>query len=228
MRGSALIGGVLGGIALGLLLLGFGTRMTSLMPEALPMYGAEVWLSANLGSSVWLFLLVLGAYAVHLGRLNDLLGAAPSIRQVVQLDQLIDVWAHLFVGIGVIWTAIGMRSALQAALSNPDAAFNDTAGDVLQRLVDGGILLALSTTIVGGIGGYLMRLGKTLYLGAALQAFYEDVNHADLRALVATVNRLEAQIATPPVTAEAATSKRITSERTPQAPPAASETGSST
>jgi hypothetical protein len=228
MRGSALIGGVLGGIALGLLLLGFGTRMTSLMPGALPMSGAEVWLSANLGSSVWLFLLVLGAYAVHLGRLNDLLGAAPSIRQVVQLDQLIDVWAHLFVGIGVIWTAIGMRSALQAALSNPDAAFNDTAGDVLQRLVDGGILLALSTTIVGGIGGYLMRLGKTLYLGAALQAFYEDVNHADLRALVATVNRLEAQIATPPVTAKAVTSGPITSERTPQAPPAAAETGSST
>ena len=198
MRGSALLGGVLGGIALGLLMLGFGTRMNALFPDALLADSAGAWLSANLGNAVWLFLLVLGAYAVHLGRLRDLLGATPSIRQVVQLDQLIDVWAHLFVGIGVIWTAIGMRSALQAALSNPDEALNDTAGDVLQRLVDGGILLALSTTIVGGIGGYLMRLGKTLYLGAALQAFYEDVNHADLRALVATVNRLEAQISTPP------------------------------
>jgi hypothetical protein len=197
MGGSALIGGVLGGIALGLLLLGFATPMTSLLPDALPFDSAGTWLSANLGNAIWLFLLVLGAYAVHLGRLRDLLGAAPSVRQVVQLDQLIDVWAHVFVGIGVIWTAIGMRSALQAALGNPDAAFTDTASDVLQRLVDGGILLALSTTIVGGIGGYLMRLGKTLYLGAALQAFYEDVNHADLRVLVATVNRLEAKFSMP-------------------------------
>lgn len=222
LRGSTLIGGVLGGIALGLMLLGFGTGMTSLIPEvALPIDGAEVWLSANLGNAVWLFLVVLGAYAVHLGRLHDLLGAAPSIRQVVQLDQLIDVWAHVFVGIGVIWTAIGMRSALQAALGNPDTAFNDTAGDVLQRLVDGGILLALSTTIVGGIGGYLMRLGKTLYLGASLQAFYEDVNHAELRSLVSTVNRLEARLSAPPST------PLSTPGSAPQVPNAATETGSS-
>jgi hypothetical protein len=44
---------------------------------------------------------------------------------------------------------------------------------VLQRLVDGGILTALSTTILGGVGGYLMRVTKGLYLGARLNRYYE-------------------------------------------------------
>src|SRR5690606_37698248 len=110
---------------------------------------------------------------------------------VVELDQLTDVWIHVFVGIGVIWTAVGMRSALQFTLADPDHALADSAGSVLHKLVDGGILLALSTTIVGAVGGYLLRLAKTLYVGAALHEFYELLQRGDIHELLVTVQRLE-------------------------------------
>ena len=49
---------------------------------------------------------------------------------------------------------------------------------MLQRLVDGGILLALSTTIVGGVGGYLMRVIKTVLVGAPLRRCYAEAGRA--------------------------------------------------
>jgi hypothetical protein len=110
---------------------------------------------------------------------------------VVELDQLTDVWIHSFIGIGVIWTAVGMRGALQLALADPDHALADSAGSVLKKLVDGGILLALTTTIVGAVGGYLLRLGKTLYAGAALHEFYERLQRRDNLELLAAVRRIE-------------------------------------
>ena len=152
---------------------------------------AAEWVLMNLGHSVWLFASVLVLYTLHLRRLTRLLRSAPAERQVAALDQLIDVWTQLFIGIGVIWTAIGMRSALQAAIGDPSAALGDSAGNVLQRLVDGGILLALTTTIVGGIGGYLMRLGKTVLAGALLHEFYESVARADSLALLEKLTRIE-------------------------------------
>ena len=121
--------------------------------------------------------------------------------QTVQLwskspfSAMTNVCANLFVGIGVIWTAVGMRSALQAALGDPGAALVDTAGSVLQKLVDGGILLALTTTIVGGVGGYLMRLGKTMVVGAPLQEYYDRANRYEVRELVRATERIEARLA---------------------------------
>lgn len=156
------------------------------------------WIDANLGHSVWLFAITLTLYVMNLTRLNRLLGeptASIGFTEVVELDQLLDVWIHLFVGIGVIWTAVGMRSALQAALADPGQAFTDTAGSVLQKLVDGGILLALTTTIVGGVGSYLMRLGKTMTVGARLNAFYDANNRRELNELVQVTRRLEATVA---------------------------------
>lgn len=152
------------------------------------------WLDVNLGYSVWLFAVVLTLYVFNLRRLGQLLGDEPILKNIVELDQLSDVWIHLFVGIGVIWTAIGMRSALQAALGDPGQALVDTAGSVLQKLVDGGILLALTTTIVGGVGGYLMRLAKTMLVGASLQDFYDQVSRLDTRELVRSTQRIEARL----------------------------------
>ncbi|MEJ2088033.1 MAG: hypothetical protein P8Y69_06090 [Gammaproteobacteria bacterium] len=162
------------------------------------------WIDANLGHSVWLFALVLTLYLMNLTRLNRLLDAGPVLgpavdrhpgfTDVVELDQLLDVWIHLFVGIGVIWTAVGMRSALQAALGDPGEALADSAGSVLQKLVDGGILLALTTTIVGGVGSYLMRLGKTMSLGARLNAFYDAHNRREITELIEVTRRLEAAV----------------------------------
>ncbi|MFV2090780.1 MAG: hypothetical protein ACC642_08990, partial [Pseudomonadales bacterium] len=98
------------------------------------------WIDANLGNSAWLFALVLTLYIMNMTRLHRILNGEPGFSEVVELDQLLDVWIHLFVGIGVIWTAVGMRSALQTALGDPGETLTDTAGSVLQKLVDGGIL----------------------------------------------------------------------------------------
>ena len=158
--------------------------------------GLGQWLDINLGHSVWLFALVLTLYVLNLRRLTQLLAERDvGLRHVVELDQLSDVWIHLFVGIGVIWTAVGMRSALQAALGDPGEALVDTAGSVLQKLVDGGILLALTTTIVGGVGGYLMRLGKTMVVGAPLQEYYDHANRFEARELIRATERIEARLA---------------------------------
>lgn len=181
------------GIVLAMLAL-LVAKPSAVFAEVSPSMSAGAWLDANLGHSVWLFAAVLILYSLNLHRLQRLLGDAPAQAPVVELDQLIDVWTHLFIGIGVIWTAIGMRSALQAALGDPGAALVDTADNVLQKLVDGGILLALTTTIVGGIGGYLMRLVKTMLVGAALHDFYESLARVDTRDLVLAVNRIEQRL----------------------------------
>ena len=152
------------------------------------------WLEANLGHSIWLFSAVFTLYVLNLRRLNKLVSGDSELRDVVELDQLLDVWIHLFVGIGVIWTAVGMRSALQSALGDPGGALTDTASNVLRKLVDGGILLALTTTIVGGVGGYLMRLGKTVLVGAGLQDFYENMNRREMRELISATERIEAHL----------------------------------
>ncbi len=154
------------------------------------------WLNLNLGYSAWLFATVLGFYSFHIHRLRQLLSGTTRFKAAVELDQLTDVWINLFVGIGVIWTAVGMRNALQAALGDPADALADSAGSVLENLVDGGILLALTTTIVGGVGSYLMRLAKTMIVGARLQEFYEHCRRADAIALAEDVRAIRAQLNT--------------------------------
>jgi hypothetical protein len=180
------------GAGAGLALVALGLSGGAVAADAAPV---SDWLQLNLGHSAWLFALVLTVYAANLLRLSRLLAGGPDLKVVVKLDQLSDVWINLFVGIGVIWTAVGMRSALQAALGDPGGALSGSAGTVLHKLVDGGILLALTTTIVGGVGGYVMRLVKTMVVGARLQTFYSGVSRADLRELVGLGERIEARLA---------------------------------
>ncbi len=132
------------------------------------------WTQRNLGLSVLPFGLTLVLYARSLRRLAQRLDADRPQEEIVQLEHLTDVWISLFFGIGVIWTAIGMRSALLYALGDAQVIAEAGAFTVLQRLVDGGILTALSTTILGGAGGYLMRLGKTFFVGVRLNRYYGD------------------------------------------------------
>ena len=148
------------------------------------------WTWLNLGHSTWAFIACLTAFFLSLAKLHYILQRQPDYHSVVQLDQLSDVWIHVFIGIGVIWTAIGMRSALVTTLSVPDSLASD-ASQVLGRLVDGGILLALSTTIVGAIGGYLMRLFKTLSLGAELTDYYYRQSQLGLETALDRLGRIE-------------------------------------
>ena len=153
------------------------------------------WLSVNLGTSVWLFALVLAFYTTNLARLQTLIEDKNDFKQVVKLDQVSEVWIHLFVGIGVVWTAVGMRSALSTTLDVPQSAIVD-AGQVLSRLVDGGILLALTTTIVGAIGGYLMRLAKTFWLGAELTEYYHQHERQEILVALEKLARIESLVTT--------------------------------
>lgn len=132
------------------------------------------WLQQNLGLSIVPFGITLGLYVHSLRLLQQGLHDQRPADEISQLEHLNDVWTSLFFGIGVIWTAIGMRSALLYALGDPDIASQAGAYAVLQRLVEGGILTALTTTIVGGIGGYMMRVVKSSLLGTRLSRYYEE------------------------------------------------------
>lgn len=134
------------------------------------------WVFTNLRYSTVPFLLLLAAFCLTLFRLREALGKATVLEQVLHLEHWLDLLIGLFFGVGVIWTAIGMRAALTTALGGLNAQAAEALGafELLQRLIDGGILLALSTTIVGGIGGYVMKIMKSCVVGAALRRFYFD------------------------------------------------------
>jgi len=138
------------------------------------------WSRRNLGLSIFPFGITLGLYIHSLRALRLRLDDNRPLDEISQLEHLNDVWTSLFFGIGVIWTAIGMRSALLYALGDPGVATQAGAYAVLQRLVDGGILTALTTTIVGGVGGYVMRVIKSSLLGTRLSRYYEaqEQHHA--------------------------------------------------
>ena len=152
------------------------------------------WVYDNLGSSLPVFAILLLAFFITLNRLRIYLREEKPVDKIVQLDHLTDTWTALFFGTGVIWTAIGMRSALIFALGDPDATVQQGAFAVLQRLVDGGILLALSTTIFGGIGGYLMRVYKSISLGAELQQQYDRAARVDTSSMKDALHRIEAHL----------------------------------
>ena len=133
------------------------------------------WTYANLRLSVIPFCLTFLCYAGSLWRLKRYLDDQDvSAVKVAQTEHLVDIWINLFFGIGVIWTAIGMRGALLDGLGDLDSQSAARLGafSILQRLVDGGILLALSTTIFGAVGGYLLRLVKSLTVGSRLKTYY--------------------------------------------------------
>ena len=149
------------------------------------------WATMNLGSSIPVFALLLLVFFASLGRLRRLLDEVGPIDRIVQIDHLTDIWTTLFFGTGVIWTAIGMRSALIFALGEPYVSVQEGAFKMLERMVEGGILLALSTTIFGGIGGYLMRVYKAIVLGSALQARYDQEAREDVAGVRTSLERIE-------------------------------------
>ena len=127
-----------------------------------------VWAWRNLGYSLPCFVALLVLYSHSLERLRTALAESSPPDTVRQAEHLTDVWTSLFFGVGVIWTAIGMRGALVYALGEPELTLDLGAYAILERMVEGGILLALSTTIFGGIGGYLLRIVKHVVVGKRL------------------------------------------------------------
>lgn len=180
-RGLQFFQGLLSGILISLTVLMSITLYLQSSNYALQLYpvssglldDAGNWVFSNLGYSLIPFSITLTLYLFTLQRLANNLHHNCSVDRVVQGEHLLDIWISLFFGIGVIWTAIGMRGALIYALGDVSQAAG-SAIQVLARMVDGGMLTALSTTILGGAGGYLMRLGKSLYLGMKLSNYYSQ------------------------------------------------------
>ena len=168
-------------LALGWLLLIVGTgiwtgRLT--VSPAIMSWGSEVASTTyyHLRLSIIPFGLLLALYSFLIIRLRMLLAqqkAEPA--QLSFYDRLLNVTISAFFGVGVIWTAVGMESALVEALAGIDQGQQAdhilSAGQLLERLVNGGLLLALSTTIFGGVCGYLLRLLRIMLLGKRWDQF---------------------------------------------------------
>ncbi len=191
--------------AIGALFLGIVLLYVLNMSEVLAISGLDVpsvqrvlsWAYENLRLSVIPFFLTLTLYAGALWRLKHYLrDHGTSVEKIAQADHIVDIWINLFFGIGVIWTAIGMRGALLEGLGNLNAhsAAKLGAFSILQRLVDGGILLALSTTIVGAVGGYLLRLVKSLAVGTQVRACYSRLAKQQADAANAVLKSIDAQL----------------------------------
>ena len=178
-RGLQFFQGLLSGILISLLVLLVITLYLQASEHALTLYPASSgllyetgnWIIRNLGYSLVPFRVTLILYLYTLRSLSRNLDQEQPVEKIAHGEHLLEVWISLFFGIGVIWTAIGMRGALIYALGDVTHAAG-SAIQVLARMVDGGMLTALSTTILGGAGGYLMRIGKSLHLGMKLSNYY--------------------------------------------------------
>lgn len=196
---QGLAAGVLGSLVGGLMLVYTLTHLGLMSFSGNRLPDLQQWLEwvyVNLGSSIPVFAILLIAWFVTLQRLDGLLDQedrsdAGATNRIVQLDHLTDIWTALFFGTGVIWTAIGMRGALLFALGDPDSTLQGGAFAILDRMVRGGILLALSTTIFGGVGGYLMRVYKVLSLGTKLQRHYDHAARIDTSEMRESLQRIE-------------------------------------
>ena len=203
MRRRAQTGSFLVGLAWGVVI-GFVLMVTPVLwlgaDSTMALYSRiapllhQLWqlTSHNLQGSIVPFIVVLLAYWVQLHQLRQLLAERePPLARVARHEQLLDLCANLFFGIGVIWTAIGMRDALLYALGDVGMTATEGAFAILQRMVDGGILLALSTTIVGGMGGYLMRAVKSISLGRQLNTVYMRASQRPVEENLVVLQRIE-------------------------------------
>jgi len=131
-------------------------------------------ISDYLGYSVLFFTPVLLGYFLFFALLKSNLSRYESeperLEDIRFYSSGMDIFITLFFGIGVLFTAWGLQNALVNAIGGVSKTEAGQLGawGILQRLVGNGILIALWTTIVGGIGGYLMRVGKHFFLGKEL------------------------------------------------------------
>jgi hypothetical protein len=180
------------------LLSAFDLPDTGTMSPPAPQDGLGAWIDTNLGASWIPFSILALLYVASLLRARRRIGTAvaPAHSPVLSAG-LLQLWSSTFFGIGVLWTAIGMRSALLNSLSDlgPAGPAGTTAFDLMNRLVDGGVLTALTTTIVGGAGSYLMNVLTQLYVVLPAQREAARLRAIDAHRLESTLERIAAAAA---------------------------------
>jgi hypothetical protein len=197
---AGFITGALGVLVVGAALFYMLNTSESVVISAPRMPGMQrmlTWTYANLKLSIIPFSLTLLMYGAALIRLMHYLkDDRTPVEKIAQSEQLVDIWINLFFGIGVIWTAVGMRGALLEGIGdlNAQSAAQLGAFSILQRLVDGGILLALSTTIFGAVGGYVLRLVKSLAVGIRLKAYYNHLAEQQTESVHKVLRSIEMQV----------------------------------
>jgi len=131
-------------------------------------------ITGYLGYSILFFVPALFGYGLFFYLMKRSLSAdqaeSERMENVRYYNGGMEIFITLFFAIGVLFTAWGLQNALVSALGDVSKAEAGRLGawGILKRLVENGILIALWTTIVGGAGGYLMRLAKYIFLGRAL------------------------------------------------------------
>lgn len=134
--------------------------------------GITAWLSMNLGLSAPLFAALTIMGWSYLESLKQALNAdTKSEAQITHLEQRIDLVVALLFGVGVLYTAVGLRGALVQAIDGPS---EQSASGMLTALVNGGILSAMTSTVVGGVLGYGLRMLKLFRVGHALEIYYSE------------------------------------------------------
>lgn len=158
-------------------------------------------ITGYLGTSVLFFVPVLIAYGVCFVKLHAALQRyeeSPQEADGVRFyNQAADIMITLFFAIGVLFTAWGLQNALVSALGNlsEETAGRLGAWEILKRLVDHGILIALWTTIIGGAGGYVMRLAKFIFLGRELGRFSSATQERDKKVFFEALESIRADVA---------------------------------
>jgi len=134
-------------------------------------------ITGYLGYSILFFIPVLLGYVFFFVLLRTGLSRYETdqgqMEEVRFYNSGMEIFITLFFAIGVLFTAWGLQNALVSALGGVSKVEAGRIGawGILKRLVDNGILIALWTTIVGGAGGYAMRLVKFMFLGRKLNRF---------------------------------------------------------
>ena len=157
--------------------------------------GLTNWLALNLGYSAPLFCVAL-LFVVHsMACLLEELGKDKCCSsRTFHLEHRVDIGISLLFGIGVLFTAIGIRDALTTAIDGEAAAIN--GGEVLALLVNGGILSAMTTTVVGGALGYSLRVIKVLATGEKLEKVHARMMGEGLQKQEALLQCISSQLKT--------------------------------
>ena len=175
----------------------FSVLLTDVWVGQLPKsaQGLTNWLALNLGYSAPLFCVAL-LFVVHsMACLLEELGKDKCCSsRTFHLEHRVDIGISLLFGIGVLFTAIGIRDALTTAIDGEAAATN--GGEVLALLVNGGILSAMTTTVVGGALGYSLRVIKVLATGEKLEKVHARMMGEGLQKQEALLQCISSQLKT--------------------------------